>query len=38
MKRRVLSYSASVASVYVTMHYLTRLFLEMISNFTISVI
>jgi hypothetical protein len=38
MKKRVLSYSASVASVYLTMHYLTKLFLEMISNFTVTVI
>jgi hypothetical protein len=37
MKRRVICYLFSVASVYLTMNYLTQLFMNMISNFTFSV-
>ncbi len=37
MKRRVMCYFFSVASVYLTMNYLTQLFVNMISNFTFSV-
>ena len=38
MKRRVMAYFLSAASVYLTMGYLTQLFLDMISSFSISVI
>lgn len=38
MKRRVMAYFFSVASVYLTMSFLTQLFMNMISNFTFSVI
>lgn len=38
MKRRVAAYLLSAASIYLTMDYLTRLFLEMLNSFTISVI
>ncbi len=37
MKRRVICYLFSVASVYLTMSFLTQLFMNMISNFTFSV-
>ena len=37
MKRRVMAYFFSVASVYLTMSYLTQLFMSMVSNFTFSV-
>ena len=37
MKRRVMAYFFSVASVYLTMSYLTQLFMNMVSNFTFSV-
>jgi len=37
MKRRVMAYFFSVASVYLTMSYLTQLFMSMMSNFTLSV-
>lgn len=38
MKKRIIGYGLSAASVYVTMGYLTKLFIELMSNFTISVI
>ena len=38
MKRRVMAYFLSAASVYLTMGYLTQHFLDMISSFSISVI
>jgi len=38
MKRRVVGYLLSAASVYLTMDFLTKLFLEILSNFTFSVI
>ncbi len=38
MKRRVMCYFFSVASVYLTMSFLTQLFINMVSNFTFSVI
>ncbi len=38
MKRRILTYCLSVASVYLGMSYLTRLFIELVSNFTLRVI
>ncbi len=38
MKRRVIAYFFSVASVYLTMSYLTQLLMNMVSNFTFSVI
>lgn len=37
MKKRVLGYFLSAASVYLTMSYLTKLFIDMMSNFTFSV-
>ena len=38
MKRKVMGYFLSVASVYLTMSFLTKVFLDMIGNFTFSVI
>jgi len=38
MKRRVVGYLLSAASVYLTMDFLTKIFLELLSNFTFSVI
>ena len=38
MKKRVMAYFLSAASVYLTMGYLTQLFLSMINGFTFSVI
>jgi len=38
MKRKVMAYFFSVASVYLTMSYLTQLFMNLISGFTFSVI
>ena len=38
MKKRVLGYGLSVASVYVTMGYITKLFIELMSNFTINIV
>lgn len=38
MKRRVMCYFFSVASVYLTMSYLTQLFMNLINGFTFSVI
>ena len=38
MKRRVVGYLLSAASVFLTMDFLTKLFLELLSNFTFSVI
>lgn len=37
VKKRVLGYFLSVASVYLTMSYLTKLFIDMMSNFAFSV-
>jgi len=37
MKRKVMTYFFSVASVYLTMSYLTQLFMNMINGFTFSV-
>ena len=37
MKRRVMCYFFSVASVYVTMSYLTQLFMSLVNGFTFSV-
>ena len=37
MKRRILTYCLSVASVYLGMSYITRLFIQMMSDFTIQV-
>ena len=37
MKRRILTYCLSVASVYLGMSYLTRLFIKLMSNFMIQV-
>lgn len=37
MKRRVLCYFFSVASVYLTMSYLTQLIMNMVNGFTFSV-
>ena len=37
MKRRVLCYFFSVASVYLTMSFLTQLFMDMVNGFTFSV-
>ena len=38
LKKRLLCISLSVASVYMATNYLTRLFAEMLSNFTFAVI
>ncbi len=38
MKKRVLGYGLSAASVYVTMGYLTKLFIELMSNFTFNIV
>lgn len=38
MKRKVMGYFLSAASVYLAMSYLTKIFLDMIGNFTFSVI
>ena len=37
MKRRVLGYLLSAGSVYLTMSFLTKVFLDPVSNFTLSV-
>jgi hypothetical protein len=37
MKRKVMAYFFSVASVYLTMSYLTQLFMNLINGFTFSV-
>jgi len=37
MKRKVIGYFLSVASVYFAMSFLTKIFLDMIGNFTFSV-
>lgn len=37
MKRKVRGYFLSLASVYLEMSYLTKIFLDMICNFTFSV-
>lgn len=37
MKRRVLGYLLSAGSVYLTMSFLTKVFLDLVSNFTLSV-
>ena len=38
MKRKVMGYSLSVASVYLAMSFLSKIFLDMVGNFTFSVI
>jgi hypothetical protein len=38
MKRMVLGYLLSAATVYLTMSFLTKFFLDLISNFGLSVI
>lgn len=38
MKRRVIGYFLSAASVYLTMSYMAQLFLQIISNFTFTAI
>ncbi len=38
MKRKVIGYLLSATSVYLTMDFLTKMFLEILSNFTFSVI
>ena len=38
MKRMVLGYLLSAASVYLTMSFLTQVFLDLINNFSLSVI
>lgn len=37
MKRRVIGYFLSAASVYLTMSYMAQLFLQILSNFTFTV-
>jgi len=37
MKKRILGYGLSVASAYLSMSYFTKLFIELMSNFTIPV-
>jgi hypothetical protein len=37
MKRKVMGYFLSTASVYLTMSYLTKIFLELIGNFSFNV-
>ena len=38
MKRKVMGCFLSVASVYLTMSFLSKIFLDMVGNFTFSVI
>ncbi len=38
MKRMVLGYLLSAASVYLTMSFLSKLFIDLINNFSLSVI
>ncbi len=38
VKKRVIGYFLSAASVYLTMSYVAQLFLQMISNFTFTVL
>ena len=38
MKRRILGYCLSITSAYISMNYLTKLFIDLMSKFTISVI
>jgi hypothetical protein len=38
MKKRVMAYLLSAASVYLTMGYLTQLFISMINSFSFNVI
>lgn len=38
VKKRVIGYFLSAASVYLTMSYMTQLFLQIISNFTFTVL
>jgi hypothetical protein len=38
VKRRVIGYFLSAASVYLTLSYVAQLFLQMISNFTFTVL
>ncbi len=37
MKRRILTYCLSAASVYLGMSYVTKLFIDLLSNFTFKV-
>ncbi len=37
MKKRVIGYFLSAASVYLTMSYMAQLFLQILSNFTFTV-
>jgi len=37
MKRRVLGYLLSAGSVYLTMSFLTKVFLDLVNNLTLSV-
>ena len=38
MKRRILGYCLSIASAYISINYFAKLFIYLMSNFTISVI
>ena len=38
MKKRVIGYFLSAASVYLTMSYMAQLFLQIINNFTFTVL
>jgi hypothetical protein len=38
VKKKVIGYFLSAASVYITMSYVAQLFLQMISNFTFTVL
>lgn len=38
MRKRVLGYFLSAASVYVAVRYITELFLDLMSNFALSII
>jgi len=38
VKRRVMVYAISVASVYVSMNLMTKFFIDMLSNFTLTVV
>ena len=38
MKKRIIGYGLSAASVYVAMGYLTKLFIELMGNFTFSIV
>jgi len=38
LKRRILAYTLSAGSVYLTMSFLTKVFVDLVSNLTLSVI